>query len=132
MSLDEAQARVADFHAKFGVPDRWSGIEEKTPLLCDEKLRAALIAEESGETVVAILRGDFPGAVDGLCDLIYVCLGAAVRWGVDLSPIFDAVHRANMAKDNGGTRGDGKVLKPPGWTPPDIAGLLKAQGWDGR
>lgn len=26
-------------------------------------------------------------------------------------------------------REDGKILKPPGWTPPDIKGCLRAQGW---
>lgn len=28
-------------------------------------------------------------------------------------------------------REDGKILKPPGWTPPDIEGCLRAQGWKG-
>lgn len=27
-------------------------------------------------------------------------------------------------------RADGKIMKPPGWTPPDIEGELKLQGWE--
>jgi len=27
-------------------------------------------------------------------------------------------------------REDGKIMKPPGWTPPDIEGELKKQGWE--
>ena len=69
---------------------------------------------------------DWPEMVDALCDLLYVVFGAAVSMGVDLDPFFDAVHKANMLKSTGPVREDGKRLKPPGWTPPDIAGLLEA------
>jgi predicted HAD superfamily Cof-like phosphohydrolase len=62
--------------------------------------------------------------VDALCDLLYVTYGAAVDLGVDLQPFFAEVHRSNMAKVGGRKREDGKWLKPAGWTPPDIAGLL--------
>lgn len=125
MSLRAAQTMVRDFHLRFGQPER----EGKTPGLFDVGLRVSLIVEEAAETAIAALRGDLPGAVDGLCDLIYVCLGAAVRWGVDLDPIFEAVHLSNMAKGDGPVRADGKILKPPGWVPPDVAGLLRNQVW---
>lgn len=87
-------------------------------------MRAELIREEAAETVKAIEDGDLVAAIDGLCDLLYVTYGAAVEWGIDLAPFWDEVHRTNMAKVGGPTRGDGKKLKPPGWTPPDIAGIL--------
>jgi hypothetical protein len=32
-----------------------------------------------------------------------------------------------MDKVGGAIRGDGKVLKPAGWQPPDIAGALASQ-----
>jgi predicted HAD superfamily Cof-like phosphohydrolase len=32
-----------------------------------------------------------------------------------------------MAKASGPRRADGKVLKPEGWTPPDIVGVLERQ-----
>jgi hypothetical protein len=36
-----------------------------------------------------------------------------------------------MAKEGGGAREDGKILKPPGWVAPDIAGVLRKHGWLG-
>lgn len=62
--------------------------------------------------------------IDGLCDLLCVVYGAAAEFGVDLAPFWDEVHRTNMAKAGGPLREDGKRLKPPGWVPPDIAGVL--------
>ena len=125
MSLEIAQAMVRDFHRTMEVSRR------VTPGFHHEWLRRDLIAEEARETLDAIKHGDFPEAIDGLCDLIYVCLGAADVWGVDLSPIFAEVHRANMAKVGATRREDGKIEKPADWTPPDIYGQLKAQGWNG-
>jgi predicted HAD superfamily Cof-like phosphohydrolase len=47
--------------------------------------------------------------------------------------VFAEVHRANMAKvDPDGQvlrREDGKILKPEGWQPPDVAGVLRKAGW---
>jgi predicted HAD superfamily Cof-like phosphohydrolase len=121
--MNRWQWLVADFHNRFGVRD---AIGEK-PELHDGELRARLILEEATETQEAIARGDLAAAVDGLADTIYVCLGAAVTWGVDLDPIFEAVHQTNMLKVGGTTRADGKVLKPEGWQPPDIEKLLEYQ-----
>ena len=142
------QRQVQDFHEKFGV-------SVGTDLNMDNReLRAKLILEEAVETVAAMgydvnavirIPGEGRGktrwvefyghadsediveVVDGLADLIYVALGTAVSFGVDLGPIFDEVHRTNIAKDGGATRDDGKILKPDGWVGPDIAGILRAQ-----
>ena len=144
------QRQVQDFHEKFGV-------SVGTDLNMDNReLRAKLILEEAVETVAAmgydvnasfripdeqsyeasrwvdffgtrVCAEDIVEVVDGLADLIYVALGTAVSFGVDLGPIFDEVHRTNMAKDGGATRDDGKILKPDGWVGPDIAGILRAQ-----
>jgi hypothetical protein len=54
----------------------------------------------------------------------------AVEGGIDLRPLWVAVQAANLAKVGGSKRADGKVLKTPGWVPPDIAGLLRQQGWE--
>jgi predicted HAD superfamily Cof-like phosphohydrolase len=85
------------------------------------KLRLTLIEEEFWELREASGCAD---QVDALCDLLYVTLGMAVEMGVDLEPFFELVHEANMKKIGGPVRADGKGLKPEGWTPPDIAGLL--------
>lgn len=114
------QRDVQEFHAALDIP---IGDYER-PRLSRHQLRADLIREEAGETIDAILSDDIVGAIDGLCDIIVVTYGAAVEWGVDISPFWLEVHRSNMAKKGGPTRADGKKLKPEGWTPPDIAGVL--------
>lgn len=89
-------------------------------------LRKKLIMEEAQETCEAIDNDDLVEAIDGICDLIYVAIGAAITFGIhDLEPFFDEVHRSNMAKVGGVQDGDGKILKPEGWQPPRIAELLE-------
>lgn len=96
-----------------------------SPSFIRPELRSRLIAEEGIETLRAIRSRDILGTIDGLCDLLYVTYGAAVEFGIDLEPFWDEVHRTNMAKAGGPTRDDGKVMKPEGWTPPDITGIYR-------
>ena len=54
----------------------------------------------------------------------------SVDWdGVNEAPIIAMVDNNNMAKHGPGSsiREDGKLIKPPGHKPPDIAGELKRQ-----
>lgn len=96
----------------------------------------AMFAGSKGAVMSVIdahaLEIDLPALVDATVDLDYVVEGLRVRLGVDGDPIWTAVHAANMAKRTGPIREDGKRLKPEGWTPPDVEGLLREQGWDGR
>src|ERR1035437_9740345 len=62
-----------------------------------------------------------------LADLIVVTLGTAVAYGIDLNPVWDLVHKSNMAKTGGGNRNDGKILKPLNWEKPDIAKEINRQ-----
>lgn len=119
--MHKQQNDVAEFHAALDIPIA------RTPGLRRVELRCALLAEECRETIEAAEVADLVGAIDGLCDLIVVAYGAALEWGVDLEPFWDEVHRTNMAKVGGPTRPDGKKLKPAGWQPPDIAGILHQQ-----
>jgi predicted HAD superfamily Cof-like phosphohydrolase len=69
--------------------------------------------------------------VDALADIKYVVHSMFLAFGVKDVPIFDEVHRANMAKVGGPIReSDGKRLKPEGWKPPDILSKLEEQGLD--
>lgn len=113
---------VVAFHRKFDLP-----IPEK-PTWPDEDilhLRTALISEELKELVEALNSRDMEGTADALADLIYVCIGAGVTFGLDLREVWNEVQKANMAKVGGGRREDGKILKPEGWVPPDIASALQ-------
>jgi predicted HAD superfamily Cof-like phosphohydrolase len=117
---------VQAFHEKFGCM-----IGEDGPAAPDADtaaLRMRLIAEEHDELKEAHAAGDIPGVADALTDMIYVILGTSIAYGIDLRPVWDEVQRANIAKTGGGTRDDGKILKPEGWTPPDIDGVLANQG----
>ena len=51
-------------------------------------------------------------------------LSAALEFGIPIERVWDEVHRSNMQKIGGATREDGKILKPDGWTPPNIARAL--------
>ncbi len=74
-----------------------------------------------------------PAFIDALGDLDYVIEGARLAFGVDGAPIADAIHESNMFKvgpDGKVIKNElGKVIKPVGWTPPDIEGELLKQGW---
>lgn len=121
------------------------------------RLRAALIAEEFFETLEAMIPFDPLSTItrelvvaraavmwackeaaisvnleklaDGMADLDYVVEGTRLEFGIDGRPIAAEVQRSNMAKASGPVAENGKRLKPPGWTPPDIVGELVKQGW---
>ena len=120
-----AQMKVRRFHEVFNCKR-----QDKPGLMDEVDLRIRLMREEfCAELVPAMRVGDLPAIADGIGDLLYVVLGTAVAYGINIDPIFEAIHNANMAKLGGTTRPDGKILKPEGWQPPDIRSLLIAQGW---
>lgn len=76
-------------------------------------------------------RDDPVEILDGLLDIIVVAYGTALTY-FDREVVEEAaaeVTRSNLSKVDGSLgdvikRADGKVLKPEGWTPPNIAGVL--------
>lgn len=115
---------VMDFHAATGLP---IGTTPASPSNDVRALRNDLENEEHRELMEAHFAGDLPALADACADLIYVILGRCVSYGIDLRRVWDEVHRSNMAKVGGPIREDGKRLKPPGWTPPDVGGVLSSQ-----
>lgn len=75
---------------------------------------------------------DLVELADALADLDYVVEGTRLEFGIDGGPVAEEVQRSNMAKFGPGswTRSDGKIMKPPDWTPPDVEGELRKQGWE--
>lgn len=117
---------IKDFHAVV-LSDNFPNI----PHITDDKhknLRIELISEEVKETLKALEEGDLVEIADGIADAIVVLLGTAVTYGIDIRPIWNEVHKTNMAKKDGPVREDGKKLKPEGWQPPDIRRILEKQG----
>lgn len=79
----------------------------------------------------APVRVDMPDLIDACVDLEYVTEGLPIRLGVDLRPVWTAVHAANLAKMGGPKDEFGKIQKPAGWVAPDVARVLRDQGWTG-
>lgn len=122
--MSDIQSDVTDFHRKFGLLVGYG------PAIPDKKtvaLRDELIREETQEVRDGIQLDDLVLIADGIVDSMYVLIGTAVSYGIDLAPIWEAVHQANMAKEGGGERADGKILKPSGWKAPGVRALLQRQ-----
>lgn len=121
---------VAAFHKAFRLPMQTTPEVDALPreLLA---LRTALLDEETAEFADAANRRDLVAMADALADVVYVAFGTAVTLGVDLDAVLREVHRSNMSKlDELGRpvlRDDGKVLKSPRYTPPDVARVLAEQ-----
>lgn len=113
---------VKEFHEALEVPIG------KVPVqaLSEEReyLRVRLMAEEFEELLRAIADEDLVEIADGCADMVVVVLGTAAEFGIPFDRVWAEVHRSNMAKLGGPRREDGKVLKPPDWTPPDIRGAI--------
>lgn len=90
------------------------------------ELRHKLHREEFNELLMAMSLKRIDLVADAIGDLIYVLLGTAAAYGIDMNSVWDEIHTANMRKEGGGKRFDGKILKPPGWTPPDISKALSS------
>jgi len=117
-------ADVLDFHEKFG---QYVGQHPHWPPFDVMRMRFKLVAEEYNELSTAVGGEDLTMIADGVGDLMYVLIGMCNAMGIDLRPVWAAIHRANMRKEGGGSREDGKILKPEGWLPPDIAAILELQ-----
>jgi len=86
-----------------------------------------LIEEEFNELKEA---GSSPDELDALIDILVVTIGAIHSGGYDAEGAWKEVMRTNFAKIDKETgkvrkREDGKVLKPIGWTPPDLKNYIK-------
>lgn len=125
---------VGAFHAHFGLPHYSDG--RGAPALMDHEtlaFREKFMAEELQEFRVACEENDLARAADALVDLCYVALGTAHMMRVPFDACWVEVQRANMTKvrstgddDPRSTRNSRlDVVKPPGFIPPDIAGVIR-------
>lgn len=120
---------VLEFCAAAGVrvynssPDYCNRISDigDLELVHDIIFRGAGVGNEPNDVAMA----------DALGDIKYVNDGTAVCMGLDLEPVTAEIHRSNMSKLNVDgkpiKREDGKCLKGPNYSPPDIESVIKAQ-----
>lgn len=123
--MKQAFADLREFHRVFGaaMQDKPGTIDDTT-----FNLRVRLIREEIDELFTAMTANDLVEIADACADLCYVVIGTAVAYGIPLDKVWEEVHRSNMAKAPGGVvtkRDDGKVMKPNGWTPPNIRQIIE-------
>ena len=93
----------------------------------------ALIKEEGEELVVALQECDVVEELDAIIDLLVVIIGYGLSRCFPMVEACDEVLRSNMAKIDPLTgtvlrRADGKILKPAGWTAPDLDSVLHEHG----
>ena len=88
-----------------------------------------LIDEERTEFIEALADNNELEQFDAVLDQIVVLMGYGLSRGWNMNAGWVEVMRSNMAKidPHSGTvrrRADGKILKPEGWTPPDLGSIL--------
>ena len=91
-----------------------------------------LIQEEVGELQTAVDDNDRVEQLDALIDIMVVTVGAVQSLGVDAEGAWKEVMSTNFSKIDSLTgrvrkREDGKVLKPTGWQPPQLAKYINKE-----
>ena len=116
------------FHKSFGL-----GVSESPRAdLGHEKnmLRFNLMDEENKEYLQAAQNNDLVEVADALGDMLYILCGTILEHGMQykIEEVFEEIQRSNMSKlgPDGKPiyREDGKVLKGPDYTAPDIRTIL--------
>ncbi|NKF21537.1 hypothetical protein [Solimonas marina] len=110
----------------FGNPDDLD-IGPNGPMI------GGLVGEEIAELADAWLRRDDAQILDGALDTIWTIVAGLRALGFPIEDGWVEVARSNLAKIAAdGTlhrREDGKVMKPEGWTPPDLRGVIDQHGF---
>jgi predicted HAD superfamily Cof-like phosphohydrolase len=91
-----------------------------------------LIKEEVDELQTAVDQNDRVEQLDALIDIMVVTVGAVQSLGVDAEGAWKEVMSTNFSKIDSQTgrvrkREDGKVLKPTGWQPPQLAKYINQE-----
>ncbi len=117
---------VSEFHRAFGLVNTSGPTLGLPPELIS--LRLDLIEEETCELRQAISELNLVAIADALGDIVYVTFGAALTFGIDLDAVVAEIHRSNMTKLGADgkpvVRSDGKVLKGPHYSPPQLGPIL--------
>ncbi|MFV8370587.1 hypothetical protein [Flavobacterium sp. LB2R40] len=120
---------VKDFHITFKIDYN----EKPIANLGTQKheLRYNLMKEENEEYLEAVKNNDLTEIADALGDMMYILCGTIIEHGLQdkMEAVFDEIQRSNMSKlDQDGNpiyREDGKVMKGPNYSRPDISKILE-------
>lgn len=110
---------------------RACGQTTNKPNPAQAEMYRGLINEEFTELCEAELAEDTIEEFDAVLDMIVVLIGYGLSRGWPMNEGWAEVVRSNMAKIDPVTgavrrREDGKILKPEGWTPPNLEALLNS------
>ena len=122
-NMNPLVASLLEFNQAFDIPKLDSPDIGPEELI---ELRIKLLREEVEEYAEAARAGDLVEVLDALADIGYILAGTILNHGMQniYDDAFNEVHRSNMAKLVDGKvlrREDGKVMKPQGWTAPQLA-----------
>lgn len=127
---------LIEFHNTFGHAIETSPCSQSDTM---GYLRYNLGKEELDEYIYANEMDDPIEIADALTDQLYILLGTIVAHGMQdiIEDCFDEIHRSNMSKlgvdGNPIYRGDGKILKGPNYTKPNLGKIVdKAWAADAR
>ena len=106
-------------------------VQDKPSLSKNGIFRYSLMKEENDEYLEAVQNGDLVEIADALGDQLYILCGTILDHGMQhvIEKVFNEIHRSNMSKlgEDGKPiyREDGKVLKGPGYSKPDLKFILE-------
>ena len=120
---------VREFHETFGCH---IGDKPEFPDMETRHVRLNLLEEEINELHHAEFNNDLVETADAIGDCIYILIGTAISYGIDINGVFDAIHRNNMtkvwpdgtvhlSKEKGK---EGKILKPPNFEKVDLKSII--------
>jgi predicted HAD superfamily Cof-like phosphohydrolase len=104
-------------------------------------LDTQLLLNKSNELVQSMLDGDLVGIADGIADMLYVVIGTAAAYGIDIQEVFDEVHRSNLSKSVWSEAEGrylvekdefGKLIKADTYSPADIKPIIDRQIQNGK
>ena len=128
--MSSVEMQVRQFNTTYNKP---LPLAPRLPTEPEATLMHSLILEELMELNEAIDNNDIKEVADALGDLIYVTAQQAVSIGIPVDAILREIQRSNLSKlgDNGKPvyREDGKVLKGPNFSEPDIMAVLVEGGY---
>ena len=129
MEFKEMLNKLVEFNEVYGI--KYSKELVKNPTIKNHELRYELMREENKEFLEAIMNEDPVEVADAVGDMLYILLGTILDLGLQdkIEDIFNEIHRSNMSKlgENGKPiyREDGKLLKGPNFTPPNLVQFIE-------
>lgn len=125
--MENEISKVRAFHRAFGHP-----VAELPKYLPSDRalMRHRILQEEVSELLDASVSKNLVEVADAITDCLYILFGTAIEFGIadKLPALFAEVQRSNMSKLGADGkpiyREDGKILKGPNYTPPDLERIL--------